>query len=312
MLILHWADQMDANTTIPLAYLCFKLATQTQQYIMKVGCHVSIAQGVDKAVDRAVNRECTAFQIFSRNPRGWHAKPIPESESTSFREKVSYSGIDKEAICVHMPYLPNLAGPNKEPYEKSVNTLKDEVRRCDLLKVRYLVTHLGSHLGTGSEAGIKRLVDAYTEAAKIDNDVVILLENMAGQKNAMGYDFKELSQILNQLHPKEKFGVCLDTCHAFVAGYDLSTAEAASKTLQEFDELIGKDRLKILHLNDAKGELGCRRDRHDHIGLGHIGEEGLGEVVRTMNRRGIPIILETPIDDTRTDIDNIMAAKRLA
>lgn len=279
---------------------------------MKVGCHVSISGGIDKAVDRAVNNGCTAFQIFSRNPRGWRAKTISKDESASFQEKVASSGISRDAICVHMPYLPNLAGPNEEPYKKSVNTLKGEVERCDQLGIQYLVTHLGSHLGVGAEKGIKRLINAYTEASKIDSDVTILLENMAGQKNSMGYRFEEWAQILNQLEPKGRFGVCLDTCHAFVAGYDLRTQEAASQTLEEFDRIVGYDRLKILHLNDAKGELGCNLDRHYHIGLGSIGEEGLREVVRTINQQGIPIILETPIDNTRTDIDNIRAVKQFA
>lgn len=279
---------------------------------MKVGCHVSISGGIDKAVDRAVNNGCTAFQIFSRNPRGWRAKMISKDESASFQEKVASSGISQEAICVHMPYLPNLAGPNEEPYKKSVDTLKGEVERCDQLGIQYLVTHLGSHLGVGAENGIKRLINAYTEASKIDSNVTILLENMAGQKNSMGYRFEEWAQILNQLEPKGRFGVCLDTCHAFVAGYDLRTQEAASETLEEFDRIVGYDRLKILHLNDAKGELGCNLDRHYHIGLGSIGEEGLREVVRTINQQGIPIILETPIDNTRTDIDNIRAVKQFA
>ena len=279
---------------------------------MKVGCHVSISGGIDKAVDRAVNNGCTAFQIFSRNPRGWRAKTISKDESASFQEKVASSGISRDAICVHMPYLPNLAGPNEEPHKKSVNTLKGEVERCDQLGIQYLVTHLGSHLGVGAEKGIKRLINAYTEASKIDSDVTILLENMAGQKNSMGYRFEEWAQILDQLEPKGRFGVCLDTCHAFVAGYDLRTQEAASQTLEEFDRIVGYDRLKILHLNDAKGELGCNLDRHYHIGLGSIGEEGLREVVRTINQQGIPIILETPIDNTRTDIDNIRAVKQFA
>lgn len=264
------------------------------------------------AVDRAVDKECTAFQIFSRNPRGWHAKTITENESALFQKKVASSGIDKEAICVHIPYLPNLAGSNDEPYKKSVNTLKGEVERCDQLGIQYLVTHLGSHLGAGTDVGIKRLINAYTEAAKIDSNVTMLLENMAGQKNSIGYKFEELAQILNQLEPKDRFGVCLDTCHAFVAGYDLKTRKAASQTLKEFDRVVGYDRLKILHLNDAKGELGCNLDRHYHIGLGNIGEEGLKEVVGTMNQQNIPIILETPIDDIRIDIDNIRVVKQFA
>ena len=280
---------------------------------MRIGCHVSISGAISNSVDNAVERECTAFQIFTRNPRGWHAKPITDGEAETFRTKLDSSGIERGATCAHMPYLPNLSGSNEEPYRKSVRTLVDEVERCGLLGLPYLVTHLGSHLGAGEEAGIRRLVSAYEEAATtVDNDVTILLENTAGQKNSVGYDFAQLSEILSQLEPAGRFGVCLDTCHAFVSGYDLRTREAAAGTMEEFDRAIGYDRLKVLHLNDAKGPLGCNLDRHYHIGLGSIGEEGLGEVVRTANRIDVPIILETPIDEIRTDTDNLRKARELA
>ena len=280
--------------------------------MMRVGCHVSISGGISNSVDNAVERECTAFQIFTRNPRGWHTKPIADAEAEAFRGKLAESGIERMATCAHMPYLPNLSGPNEEPYRKSVKTLVDEVRRCGILGLPFLVTHLGSHLGSGEEAGINRLVSAYGEAATVDNDVTILLENTAGQKNSVGYDFDQLAEILSRLEPSGRFGVCLDTCHAFVSGYDLRTSEAAAETLDKFDGAIGYDQLRILHLNDARGPLGCNLDRHYHIGLGEIGGEGLGEVIRTANRHGIPIILETPIDEVRTDIDNISKARELA
>ena len=278
---------------------------------MRIGCHVSIAGGISNAVDNAAERGCTAFQIFTRNPRGWRAKPIDDTEAAAFREKLDRSGIEASATCAHMPYLPNLSGPNEEPYRKSVDTLKSEVERCHTLGIPYLVTHLGSHLGSGEEAGIRRLVAAYTEAASVGGEVTILLENTAGQKNSVGYGFGQLADILNLLEPAGRFGVCLDTCHAFVSGYDMRTAEAADHTLGEFDDTIGYDRLRILHLNDAKGDLGCNLDRHYHIGLGGIGYEGLGRVVRTMDRLNIPTILETPIDDRRTDTDNIRAAREM-
>ena len=279
---------------------------------MRIGCHVSISGAISNSVDNAIERECTAFQIFTRNPRGWHAKPITDVEAETFRTKLDGSGIERAATCAHMPYLPNLSGPNEEPYRKSVKTLVGEVNRCGLLGLPYLVTHLGSHLGSGEEAGIRRLVSAYEEAAAVDNDVTILLENTAGQKNSVGYNFDQLSEILSLLEPADRFGVCLDTCHAFVSGYDFRTREAAAHTMKEFDRAIGYDRLKVLHLNDAKGPLGCNLDRHYHIGLGSIGEEGLGEVVRTANRMDIPIILETPIDEIRTDVDNLRKARELA
>ena len=279
---------------------------------MQVGCHVSASGSIDKAVDNAVERDCTAFQIFTRSPRSWHAKELTKEVIDAFKSKLKDSKIDRFAICAHMPYLPNLATPKDDAFEKSVNTLVSEVERCAQLGIPYLVTHLGSHLGTGEEAGIKRLVDGLTKAGQTKNDVMILLENTAGQKNSVGSDFQQLGEIFKQLKPEKKFGVCLDTCHAFVAGYDLRTKEKVKETFKEFDKHVGVENLKILHLNDARGELGCNLDRHYHLGLGGIGEEGITSVVKFANKKKIPIILETPIDDDRDDFENVKIAKGCA
>jgi deoxyribonuclease-4 len=211
-----------------------------------------------------------------------------------------------------MPYLPNLATPNPDAYSKSVDTFQKEVERCCQLGIPYLVTHLGSHLGTGEENGIKRLVKALEKAVEVKRDVMILLENTAGQKNSVGSDFKQLAEIFFQLKPAKRFGICFDTCHTFAAGYNLRTKVAVKETLHKFDEAVGFEYLKILHLNDSKGKLRSQVDRHYHIGLGGIGKEGLGEVVKFMNNKKIPIILETPIDDIRDDFENIRIAKELA
>lgn len=279
---------------------------------MQVGCHVSASGSIDKAVDNAVERNCTAFQIFTRSPRSWHAKELTKEVIDAFKSKLKDSKIDRFAICAHMPYLPNLATPKDDAFEKSVNTLVSEVERCAQLGIPYLVTHLGSHLGTGEEAGIKRLVDGLTKAGQTKNDVMILLENTAGQKNSVGSDFQQLGEIFKQLKPGKKFGICLDTCHAFVAGYDLRTKEKVKETFKEFDKHVGVENLKILHLNDARGELGCNLDRHYHLGLGGIGEEGITSVVKFANKKKIPIILETPIDDDRDDFENVKIAKGCA
>ena len=279
---------------------------------MQIGCHVSASGSVDKAVDNAVERNCSAFQIFTRSPRSWHAKDLTKEVIDAFKSKLKDSKIDRFAICAHMPYLPNLATPKDDAFEKSVNTLISEVERCAQLGIPYLVTHLGSHLGTGEEAGIKKLVEALTKAGQTKNDVMILLENTAGQKNSVGSDFKQLGEIFKQLKPGKKFGVCLDTCHAFVAGYDLRTADKVKETFKEFDKHVGIENLKILHLNDARGEIGCNLDRHYHLGLGGIGEEGITSVVKFANKKKIPIILETPIDDDRDDFENVKIAKGYA
>ena len=279
---------------------------------MQIGCHVSISGSIDKSVDNAVERECSAFQIFTRNPRGWHAKELTEENITNFKSKLKTSKIDRFATCAHMPYLPNLATPKEEGFEKSVKTLISEVERCAQLGIPYLVTHLGSHLGTGEETGMKRLVEGLTKAGKTKNNVVILLENTAGQKNSVGSDFKQLGEIFNQLKPAKKFGVCFDTCHAFVAGYDLRTEEKVKESFEEFDKYVGIENLKIIHLNDARGDIGCNLDRHYHLGLGVIGEKGITAVVKFANKKKIPMILETPIDDDRDDFENIRKAKEFA
>ena len=279
---------------------------------MQIGCHVSASGSIDKAVDNAVERDCSAFQIFTRSPRSWHAKELTKEVIDAFKSKLKASKIDRFATCAHMPYLPNLATPKEDAFEKSVNTLISEVERCAQLGIPYLVTHLGSHLGTGEEAGIKKLVEGLTKAGQTKNDVIILLENTAGQKNSVGSDFKQLGEIFKQLKPGKKFGVCLDTCHAFVAGYDLRTADKVKETFKEFDKHVGIENLKILHLNDARGELGCNLDRHYHLGLGGIGEEGITSVVKFANKKKIPIILETPIDDDRNDFENVKIAKGFA
>jgi deoxyribonuclease-4 len=279
---------------------------------MQIGLHVSISGSIDMAVNNAVERECTAFQIFTRNPRSWFAKDLELNEAKKFKEKLKESKIDRMAICAHMPYLPNLSSPEDDGYQKSIKSMTKEIERCDKLGIPYLVTHLGSHKGSGEENGIKRLTDALNKVAETKDDVIILLENTAGQKNSVGSNFKQLAEIFSKCKPAKKFGICLDTCHAFVAGYDLRTKDAAKKTMKEFDDTVGIENLKILHLNDSKGELNSNRDRHDHIGLGEIGKDGLGEVIKIMNKNKIPIVLETPIDERRDDFGNIKQAKSLA
>jgi deoxyribonuclease-4 len=279
---------------------------------MRVGLHVSIAGSIDRAVDNAIVMGCSAFQIFTRNPRGWDAKPLFKNDITSFKEKLAASKIDRFATVAHMPYLPNLSSPEDDPFARSLNSLINEIKRCSKLGIPYIVAHLGSHKGTGDKKGIEKLVKAFTKAAKeTPDDVTILLENTAGQKNSVGSNFEQLASILFQLKPEKRFGVCLDTCHAFAAGYDLRTEKIAASTLKKFGKAIGFEQLKIVHLNDSKGAIGCNIDRHEHIGLGQIGEIGLAHVIKFSNSKNIPIILETPIDERRDDLGNIKKVKEL-
>ncbi len=279
---------------------------------VQIGSHVSISGSIANAITNASERECSAFQVFTSNPRGWHAKDLTDDGITNYKNNLSQSNIDRLATVAHMPYLPNLSSPEISVYEKSIHTMIREVERCDKLGIPYLVTHLGSHKGTGEDKGIQRLVSALTEVAKTNKDVTILLENTAGQKNSVGSDFTQLAEIFFGLKPASRFGICIDTCHAFAAGYDLRNEKNVKDVFEKFDSEIGLKHIKIIHLNDSKGELGCHLDRHEHIGLGHIGEAGLSQVVKLANKNKIPIILETPIDERRTDFENIRKAKDLA
>jgi len=279
---------------------------------VQIGAHVSISGSIANAITNASERECSAFQVFTSNPRGWHAKDLTDDGITNYKNNLSQSNIDRFATVAHMPYLPNLSSPEISVYEKSIHTMIREVERCDKLGIPYLVTHLGSHKGTGEDKGIQRLVGALTEVAKTNKDVTILLENTAGQKNSVGSDFTQLAEIFFGLKPASRFGICIDTCHAFAAGYDLRNEKNVKDVFEKFDSEIGLKHIKIIHLNDSKGELGCHLDRHEHIGLGHIGEAGLSQVIKLANKNKIPIILETPIDERRTDFENIRKAKDLA
>lgn len=278
--------------------------------MVRVGVHISIAGGIAKAVDRAAEKGCDVFQIFSHSPRGWRFNDLSEEEAKSFTDKLKKSGIGP--VFDHMPYLPNLASPDKDVYKQSVSTLTAELFRCGQLQIPFLVTHLGSHRGSGQEEGLRRLVDAISSAfSEVENEVMLLLENTAGTKNSMGGSFDDIAKIIDALNTKP-VGVCLDTCHLFGAGYDLRTPEDVESTLKEFDRLIGLDRLKLIHLNDSKGDLGSALDRHEHIGLGKIGENGFRSILRNKTINSRPMILETPIDTRRDDLGNLKAARKLA
>lgn len=275
---------------------------------IRVGFHVSIAGGISNSVNNAEKLGCSAFQIFSRNPRGWAAKPLPRDEVDSFKNRLYASGIKKTSVVVHMPYLPNLSGPPGELYERSVKTLSEEMQRCDLLGVSYLVIHLGSHMGRGSNSGIDQLVNALTAAtahSKSASGVVVLLENNVRRKNSVGGTLEELRLILDRLDNSKQFGVCMDTCHLFASGYDLRTNEDVDIIFEKIKDIIGLNELKIIHLNDSKGKLGSNLDRHEHIGLGSIGAEGITAFVNHRGIQALPIIMETPINKTRGDEQNL-------
>jgi len=274
--------------------------------------HVSIAGSIDKSVDNAVAIGCTAFQVFTRNPRGWRAPPLSEKDVRNFKRKLKAAKISRFAVAAHMPYLPNFSSPDEVSFQRSMVSLIEEVKRCSKLGIPFLVAHIGSHKGVGQTKGVETVVKAFKNAAtKTPSDVTILLENNAGHKHSVGSDFEEFAKIFTQLKPLDRFGICFDTCHAFAVGYDLRTFKGANSTLGKFQKLVGSENIKIIHLNDSKGPLGCGSDRHEHIGLGQIGETGLAQFIKFAKSNDIPIILETPIDERRDDIENIKKVRKL-
>ncbi|MDV2481610.1 deoxyribonuclease IV [Methanoculleus sp. Wushi-C6] len=277
-----------------------------------VGCHISIAGSIDRAVGRAREAGCETFQIFSRNPRGWKAKDLEPGPVDAFRKALDASGLGP--VVDHMPYLPNPASPDDEIYEKSVAALTNELQRCDLLGIPYLVTHLGHHRGAGTEGGQERVIAAANRAlaAAGADGVTLLLENTAGEKNSVGSTVADLARIVDGIDERGEIGLCFDTCHAFAAGYDLRTAEGVDALFGEIDDLIGLSNLRIIHLNDCKGDLGSGLDRHEHIGLGSIGEEGFRHILRHPAVRSLPLICETPVDERRGDGGNIAKVRELA
>lgn len=275
-----------------------------------VGLHVSIAGSLDLAFDRARDLGATTFQIFTRNPNQWKFKPIPDEIVAAFREKKKESGFTR--IVDHMPYLPNLASPVKPTMKISRYTLDEEVKRCDALGVDYLVIHLGSHLGKGTAVGIANIAAACNEAiAGSGGETSILLENMAGQKNCVGARFEEIEAILDKIKDESRVGVCLDSCHLFASGFDLRSDQAVKTTMELFDEIVGIDRLKTVHLNDSKGPLGSRLDRHENIGEGKIGRKGIRSFLHFPGIGERPLIMETPYEDIRTMEKSIKLVRTL-
>ncbi len=287
------------------------MSTRLSTLVLKLGVHVSISGGISNSVDNAVKIGSSAFQIFTRSPRQWKSKELTPDETDTFKEKLGNSPIGPESVVVHMPYLPNLSAPTSEMYEKSISVLTDEITRCNILGIPYLVIHLGSHLGQGSKNGVNQLVNACTKSLHAYNDlglprnrVKILLENSAGQKNSIGSQIEEIQSIFDILG-KNDYGLCMDTCHLFAAGYDLSNESGVSTLIDNIDNHLGVENIKIIHLNDSKGDLGSNLDRHYHVGLGKIGVSGLRYLVNYKKLKKVPFIMETPIDSVRNDIDNI-------
>jgi deoxyribonuclease-4 len=264
---------------------------------------------------------CNAFQIFSRNPRGWAAKPLLLPDVEKFKTMMKSSRIRRDSTCVHMPYLPNLSSPNDSFHDKSITVLIEEIKRCSELGIPFLVVHFGSNLGAGNETGINQFVKACSLAlekygsssptsknlispSKSSNGVTILLENNVGHKNTIGNRFEDIRLILDRLSSFQRsIGVCFDSCHAFAAGYDLRSIDSVESTFEQFDEIIGLKNLKLVHFNDSRDELGSNLDRHENLGVGKIGKEGLRALCTYKSIHSVPIIMETPIEKHAEDME---------
>ncbi|MDT8421509.1 MAG: deoxyribonuclease IV [Desulfuromonadales bacterium] len=276
-----------------------------------LGTHVSIAGGLHKAFARGEQIGCTAIQIFTRNASRWQAKPLQRVDIEAFRTARLTSPV--EFVAAHDSYLINLASPEEEKRQRSVGAFIDEMERCAALGIEYLVMHPGAHMGEGVEKGLNLLTESFrTVFRQAPAGVSVLLENTAGQGSSLGDRFEHLAAVIGRVQEGD-FGICLDTCHAFAAGYDLSTPGGYQQTMERFEDTIGLDRLKLIHLNDSKKPLGSRVDRHQHIGRGEIGLAGFTALMQDPRIRHVPKVIELePGENNCFDYENLGILRRMA
>ena len=277
-----------------------------------LGAHTSTAGGVSKSVERAEKLGFTAMQIFTKNNNRWFANPLDEEEIKRFKDKLKKSDI--KFVVSHDSYLINLCASNSEILEKSRKALADELERCELLEIPYLNFHPGSHTGRGEEDGLKVIAESLNIVHEKTKDFKVgsMLELTAGQGTALGYRFEHIAKIIELVEDKVRLSVCIDTAHIFAAGYDIRSPKEYEKTIKEFDSIIGLSRLRCLHMNDSKRELGSRVDRHEHIGKGFIGKEGFRNIMNDKKLVKIPKILETPKGKEQLeDLENLKVLRSL-
>lgn len=273
---------------------------------------MSIEGGVFNAPLRGKEAGCDVIQIFTKNNNQWKSRKLTDKEIAAFKNNLNKTGI--KAVASHDAYLINLASPNKDVYKKSLTAFYDEMQRAEALGLPYLVFHPGAHLGEGEDIGIKQIADSINLllSKSKSNNLMLLLEATAGQGTHIGWRFEQLAKIINLIEQKEKMGVCIDTCHIFSAGYDITTEEGYAETFDEFDRIIGIKRLKLFHLNDSKKGLASRVDRHEHIGKGMLGLNAFKMLLNDKRFKDIPMILETPKEkDMKEDKRNLRILRSL-
>ncbi len=267
-----------------------------------IGAHVSASGGVENAPLNAHKIGATAFALFTKNQRQWVAKPLTEKSINLFKERCDKYGYKKGQILPHDSFLINLGHPEKEPLEKSRKAFLDEVQRCELLGIDRLNFHPGSHLKKITE---EKCLDIIAESINITLDktegVIAVIENTAGQGTNLGYRFEHLAHIIDKVEDKSRVGVCIDTAHTLASGYDIRTVDSFTQTFESFENIVGFQYLKGVHVNDSKKDLGTRVDRHDSLGKGLMGTETFDLIMKDERFDNIPLILETPNQDIWTD-----------
>ncbi len=278
--------------------------------MMRFGFHISIAGGFSRVVERARVRSCETIQFFSRNPRGWKYSPLNKKEVEEFRSSVRSAGLSP--IFLHMPYLPNIASFESRFYKRSIQSMATDLQRAEQLGAQYLIIHIGHRMESSEDEAIEAVCQGINQAfQKAKNSVTLLMENTAGQGTEIGYHFDQIKKIIEGVEENERLGVCLDTAHTFEAGYDFSNKDGLERMLERFDQAVGLKRLHLLHLNDSKTPLGSRKDRHWHIGEGHIGLGGFRHLVNHPLLWHLPGIMETPRKDTVEDLKNMEVIRSL-
>jgi len=279
---------------------------------MLFGAHESIAGGVFNAIERGHRATCDTIQMFNKSNNQWRAKKLGREEIDKFFEAIESTGVT--VALSHTSYLINIASPDKALSKKSSDSLKEEMERCEQLKIPHLVMHPGSHVGSGEDIGMDRIAENINRMFDElpENTVTLLLETTAGQGSNLGYTFEQLAYMIDKVDNKSKMGVCLDTCHIFAAGYSIIKPAEYKATMKEFDEVLGLDRLKVIHANDSKKEFGSKRDRHEHIGKGFIGLNGFANFVNDRRLEDVPMVIETPKgEDLAEDIENLKVLRSL-
>ena len=279
-----------------------------------IGAHMSVAGGALTGIERALAVRARALQIFTKNANQWKGKPISDDEASAFRAAWAASGLSP--VVAHDSYLINLASPVPTLRQQSIEALADELLRCELLGVAFLVAHPGAHVGSGVLEGCDRTADSINEARALapTPSVILLLETVAGQGTTLGRKFEELARMKAGVARRDLVQFCLDTCHVHAAGYDLMTDRGYEETMREFDAILGLESLRVFHVNDSKNERGSHVDRHEHIGKGKIGVDAFARLMRDPRFTAVPKILETPkgADGVVMDRRNLALLRRLA